>query len=519
MKKIFTLTFVLLSAYGIFAQAPEKLSYQAVIRNSSNELITNTPIGMRISILQGTPTGSVVYQEVYNPNPQTNENGLVNVEIGGGIPTTAGAFSDIDWSSGPYYLITETDPAGGTNYSLTGTSQILSVPYALSSKTSEILTGDLIMDASNKIGIGVPSPGNSLEMHEGEQTIMKLYNNTSGAGVKDGFMLAYNKYNQGILWNYENAPICFGTNDMQRMAIGADGNVGIGEFLSPTAFLHIFENSSTERPHILLTETESDYARISFNNTDVYASAKSWNIAGLSDPTDANSIFNFYYNNGTTDKNLLTFKGDGHVGIGTTNPGAGLHIKAETWPGSFIYLEGGTGNDAGLRLYEGPDLKWHIFNDASAGGFLIQNYGLITAIFCDQATGNVGIGTMTPGYKLTINGSAYCTAGVWETSDIRWKKNIKDLDYSISDILKLEPVSYELRKDEFPDMGFDTGTHIGLIAQDVEKVFPELVKNDDKGFKSVNYNVMIPVLLEAIREQQNQIDDLKKEVEMLKIRQ
>jgi len=115
------------------AQSPEKMSYQAVLRNISNQLITNSEIGMRISILKGTINGTIVYKEIYNPNPQTDANGLVGIEIGGGIPLT-GIFSAINWSNGPYFIKTETDPTGGTNYTITGTSQILSVPYAMYSK-------------------------------------------------------------------------------------------------------------------------------------------------------------------------------------------------------------------------------------------------------------------------------------------------------------------------------------------------------------------------------------------------
>ena len=110
------------------------MSYQAVIRNGSNGLVTSSPVGMRVSILQGSPTGTLVYQEIYNPNPQTNANGLVAIEIGGGTPLT-GTFTTIDWSAGPYFIKTEIDPTGGTNYTITGTSQLLSVPYALYAKT------------------------------------------------------------------------------------------------------------------------------------------------------------------------------------------------------------------------------------------------------------------------------------------------------------------------------------------------------------------------------------------------
>jgi len=122
------------------AQAPQKMSYQAVIRNTTGALVQSSPISMRVSILQGSITGTEVYKEIYNPNPQTNANGLVTIEIGGGLPVT-GTFSGINWSNGPYFIKIETDPSGGTNYTIINTSQLLSVPYALHSKTADSLAG------------------------------------------------------------------------------------------------------------------------------------------------------------------------------------------------------------------------------------------------------------------------------------------------------------------------------------------------------------------------------------------
>ena len=115
------------------AQAPSKISYQAVIRNSSNILVSNAPVGMKISILQFSPNGASVYAETHNPT--SNENGLISIEIGGGT-LVSGNFSAIDWSSGSYFLQTETDPNGGSNYTITGTSQLLSVPFSLYSNKS-----------------------------------------------------------------------------------------------------------------------------------------------------------------------------------------------------------------------------------------------------------------------------------------------------------------------------------------------------------------------------------------------
>ncbi|EFK96717.1 Legionella vir region protein, partial [sediment metagenome] len=110
------------------------MSYQAVIRNSSNALVVSKVIGMKISILQGSTAGTAVYVETQTPT--SNANGLVTLEIGGGT-VVSGNLASIDWANGPYFIKTETDPTGGTSYTITGTSQLLSVPYALHAKTAE----------------------------------------------------------------------------------------------------------------------------------------------------------------------------------------------------------------------------------------------------------------------------------------------------------------------------------------------------------------------------------------------
>jgi hypothetical protein len=127
MKRILILMVFASIGSSAFAQSPDKMSYQAVVRNATNVLVANSPVGMQISILQGSPTGTAVYVETQTPN--TNTNGLVSIEIGGGS-VIAGSFASIDWSNGPYFVKTETDPLGGSSYSITGTSQLLTVPYA-----------------------------------------------------------------------------------------------------------------------------------------------------------------------------------------------------------------------------------------------------------------------------------------------------------------------------------------------------------------------------------------------------
>jgi uncharacterized protein (TIGR02145 family) len=129
MKKIYTIVLASFLSAIVFAQAPQKMNYQAVIRDASNNLVTSHSVGMKISILQGSATGTAVYTETQTPT--TNANGLVSIEFGGGT-----GFSSIDWSTGSYFIQTETDPTGGINYTITGTSQLLSVPYAIYAKTS-----------------------------------------------------------------------------------------------------------------------------------------------------------------------------------------------------------------------------------------------------------------------------------------------------------------------------------------------------------------------------------------------
>ncbi|MGB0369016.1 MAG: hypothetical protein ACPGD8_06395 [Flavobacteriales bacterium] len=114
------------------AQAPEKLSYQAVIRDAANALVTGQAVGVQISILEGGMMGTAVYVETHTPT--TNANGLATLEIGGGT-VVSGVFEDIDWGAGDHFLMVETDPAGGTNYTVVGNSQLLSVPYALHAST------------------------------------------------------------------------------------------------------------------------------------------------------------------------------------------------------------------------------------------------------------------------------------------------------------------------------------------------------------------------------------------------
>ena len=132
MKSIFFALSLILFGLGIsIAQAPNRMNYQAVIRDANDHLIQNKMVIMKIHLLKGA---SIVYSERHQPT--TNENGLIALAIGSG-DVEFGNIQSIDWSQGPYSVRTEADPTGGFNYSISGTHELLSVPYALYAANSQ----------------------------------------------------------------------------------------------------------------------------------------------------------------------------------------------------------------------------------------------------------------------------------------------------------------------------------------------------------------------------------------------
>ncbi len=116
-----------------------------------------------------------------------------------------------------------------------------------------------------------------------------------------------------------------------------------------------------------------------------------------------------------------------------------------------------------------------------------------------HATGRVGIGTTLPAYKLHVIGEIKSN-GITETSDVRFKKDITNIERSLDKLMLLRGVNYTWKKEEYPEMAFKNGVQLGVIAQEIETVFPELVSTDDEGYKSVDYSHLVPVLIEAIKE-------------------
>jgi hypothetical protein len=239
MKRLYTLLTVVLITGSVFSQVPQKMSYQAVIRNSSNTLITSASVGMRISILQGSSTGMAVYVETQTLT--TNANGLASLEIGSGT-IVSGNFSTINWAVGPYFIKTATDPTGGTNYTITGTSELLSVPYALfsgngtnSAGNSWTLNGnDIFNNNAGNVGIGINSPVAPLHIKNDKEALrlqgitpyITFYDNS---GANKSFIQNFNNNlylgtpsvntTGNIQFYLKNTPI---------MTMLPSGNIGIG---------------------------------------------------------------------------------------------------------------------------------------------------------------------------------------------------------------------------------------------------------------------------------------------------
>jgi hypothetical protein len=115
-------------------------------------------------------------------------------------------------------------------------------------------------------------------------------------------------------------------------------------------------------------------------------------------------------------------------------------------------------------------------------------------------------------FGLVVYGPTYSSSGAWDGSDLRLKKNIATYDGALQKILSLRGVSYNWRSDEFPERHYESGDQVGVIAQEVEDIIPEIVSTGPEGYKSVNYSKISAVLIEAIKEQQKQIEALEQRI-------
>ena len=224
MKKIILIA-SLFCAVFMHAQAPQGINYQAVIRNPTGSTVNNSSITLRLNILQNNATGNSVYSEKHAPT--TSNIGLVNVVIGQGT-VISGSFPSIDWSQGPYFIEIGIDLTGGSNFSILGTQQLMSVPYALYAETAGNPGPQGPQGVQGAQGIQGTAGAN------GKNTLVKTTNISASTNCSNGgYILEYglDNNNNGILDLAEINPsltkyICNGA-DGTTGATGPQGSIGL----------------------------------------------------------------------------------------------------------------------------------------------------------------------------------------------------------------------------------------------------------------------------------------------------
>jgi hypothetical protein len=460
MKKIYSIVAGILLTANVWAQAPQKMSFQAVIRNSSDALIKTTQVGMKISILQGSATGTVAYAETQTPT--TNANGLVSLEIGKGTIVT-GTFGSINWANGPYFIKTETDPAGGTTYTVAGTSELMSVPYALFSAngtpgpagpkgdagangilpngaaagntpfwngTAWVTNSSNIFNNGAFVGLGTTTPSNPLTIQHNYVGggIMNSGNGANGPsyilannGTEGGSYGLSNGVGNHILGS-QSGDITFrnvsttrgilfstgGTPFNSRLAILANGNIGIGT-ITPDAPLTF--DGTGQKIHFYNSQ---------INGYSIGVESSELRIAGGTSNIDAITFKTQGYN-GTE---RMRINGSGNIGIGTTAPTAKLDVA-----GSVKIVDGTQGkgkvltsDSLGLATWsEGPAFySFPIIVGNSSIPIKVGTWGAMVTfnlyVGCGSANNYVGTMYIRPNGNVTIlnyasnDGVGYMTA-------------------------------------------------------------------------------------------------------------
>ena len=313
-----------------------------------------------------------------------------------------------------------------------------------------------------------------------------------------------------------------------NMIIDASGRVGIGTDvtkgqLDASASLHVFGNSRIEGSLSLGTKypeggnNATDFAKIYMD----ISGGTNLVIESGNDVSD-NIIFK------TRDTELMRISGNGNIGVGTTDPNAKLHVLGDSRIEGSLFL--GTeypedGTDF-ARIYmeanqvHGTDLVIETSNDVS-DNIIFKTQDTERMIILGN--GNVGIGNTTPDRNLYVTGNFYATTtieagtGMYAqtfnaSSDIRLKNNVESIENPLSKISKIQGVKYVLNSDD------TNKKQIGFIAQDIEKIIPEVVytDNSEEAYKSISYGNLTALLVEGIKELQKEVNSLREEIKFLK---
>jgi trimeric autotransporter adhesin len=570
MKKIFIMMLFVMAVSITMAQSPQKFNYQGVARDNSGKELNNKSIGIRLNLHYLSGGGTVVYQEKHTVT--TSNLGLFTVKVGAGT-VLSGTFTSINWADGPYYIEVEMDPAGGTSYTSMGTSQLVSVPYALYAANAGI---------AMKAGTGITIKGDSIINSAPDRTVkLTGTGGTNITGTYPNFNIS-TPVNQTLKYSNDSLYISNGNS----VIVKSDRTLA----LTPSGSITI----TGSYPNFTIGSSSSSINLIPAGGTIITGTAPNFTI---------NSPWMRY------GANLYHLNG-GNVGIGMQNPGTRLAIK-DTLTGTrtnsfYMDVRGGSTSTSIYRaIYSnirGTDGSNRAIQGYSAGGSAGTNTGL--AGYADSANQNIGVigscsgfNTNTSGFNVGFNGMAanslysniavgayaqngtasasanfgivglststtsssgtnygiYTSASNGTTnyagyfdgdvtvtgtftnpSDLSLKSDVNNLNGALTILNRLHPVSYFYNRKDNSYIKLPENLQYGFIAQELEKVLPELVKvqkhpvktvnnansnsslPDEVTYKGINYIGMIPLLTKGIQEQQLEIEMLKKEIELLK---
>lgn len=464
------------SATTNFLGTTDAVSLNFKVNNYKSGLIdytANSNTGFGYKTLNGNTTGSDNSAFGYNVL-QANTTGSENTAVGyvsqmlntsGSNNTSLGAYSLYFNTSGSYNTSVGMNSLGSNtngNYNSSLGS------YALSSNSSGFCNSAVGYSALNSNSTG---SNNTATGHNA-----LLNNSTASNNCSYGFQSSYNNTTGG-------------------------NNVVIG-------FQSAFTNSTGS------------------NNTYVgyqagYSNAVSGNVfigyqAGYSE-TGSNKLY--IANSNTTVPLIYGDFSTARIGIGTNAPGHALDVADR------MRVRQGASGTAGIWLYQSAPAANRAFigmvDDNNVG--LYGSGGAGWGVSMNVTTGNTGIGCTSPQYKLhvvgdiassaTIRGvNAYVTGAITACSDARYKRNIVPLQNALSKVLKMRGTNYYWKTEEFPEKQFNTQLQVGFIAQEMERILPEVVTTDVDGYKGIDYTKLSPVLVEAIKEQQVMIELLKTQV-------
>jgi len=394
---------------------------------------------------------------------------------------------------------------------------------------------------TGNVGIGTTNPGSKLEIFGGGNTLRM---DSAGNTAKTFLMRNVNtaiaeiKTDGNLNINIEDASrtMRFLNGNTERMRINSQGQMWLGGSYTGSDIANgntTYMNNLNAGSFSILHRNSSD-AYVHFNSyytsSNTYVSKYSGRGFMLGYNAAADTGFFFSKAPNTTAGQNQTFSqvmtvGYGtsnNVGIGTTSPDNKLTVKAtdciidaqSTADSQTIGFRAGyltNANLCGFFRYTTADAQLYIDNNFNGNNGVYSDINfrnkanggtsLINRMKIKGSTGYVGIGDITPSYKLDVAGTIRATGDVIAYSDVRVKENIKTIDNSLEKVSKLRGV-------EFNKIG-DNKKSIGVIAQEIEKVIPEVVKEDDKGMKSVAYGNISGLLIEAIKELKAEIEELK----------